>query len=452
MKISVPGGGIEESSEIKIGAYVGGASADPGVLFIEDDAIGFDDSFYYDSAAHKLYVTDLDISGVLTGASVSVGPDIVDIDSISFNPGGALQTELSAGNTFLLRAYDVDGAIFVNFATLTANNTPTMDLSDAVTKGGGNYIYRAGGTDVPVADGGTGSSTASGARTNLGLVIGTDVQAFDADLSALAALSSTGIAVRSASDTWVQRSIAGGTSISVSNGDGVSGNPTISVTGLVIGTNVQAFDADLSALAALSSFGFAVRTASNTWAQRVFQEGTSISIDDGDGISGDPIINVSGLVIDVDVQRHSAGLDEIAATDAGAGSNAGYLYRLSDGDYAVVSGRDLEIVEPHVETVAAPFEIEASDNKKLFTNEDATEKVHFLLPLAEAGLTFKFVVQDAFGMRIKAQSDDTIRLVSSVTPAAGYVESVLPGSMLELHCLNAIEWVGMYQGTWLVSE
>jgi hypothetical protein len=33
----------------------------------------------------------------------------------------------------------------------------------------GNAVYRAGGTDVPVTDGGTGSSTASGARTNLGL-------------------------------------------------------------------------------------------------------------------------------------------------------------------------------------------------------------------------------------------------------------------------------------------
>jgi hypothetical protein len=37
------------------------------------------------------------------------------------------------------------------------------------------------GTDVAVADGGTGSGTASGARTNLGVAIGSDVQAYNAD-------------------------------------------------------------------------------------------------------------------------------------------------------------------------------------------------------------------------------------------------------------------------------
>jgi hypothetical protein len=42
-----------------------------------------------------------------------------------------------------------------------------------------------------VADGGTGASSASGARTNLGLVIGTDVQAHDGDLDTIGGLTAT---------------------------------------------------------------------------------------------------------------------------------------------------------------------------------------------------------------------------------------------------------------------
>jgi hypothetical protein len=47
------------------------------------------------------------------------------------------------------------------------------------------------GTEIPISKGGTGATTDSGARTNLGLAIGTNVQAYSANLAAIAGLSPT---------------------------------------------------------------------------------------------------------------------------------------------------------------------------------------------------------------------------------------------------------------------
>lgn len=67
-------------------------------------------------------------------------------------------------------------------------------------------------------------------KATVNLEIGTDVQAYDADLGAIAGLSSNGIIARTGAGTASVRTITGTSNeISVSNGDGVSGNPTLSL-------------------------------------------------------------------------------------------------------------------------------------------------------------------------------------------------------------------------------
>lgn len=84
------------------------------------------------------------------------------------------------------------------------------------------------GAPLAIADGGTGATTASGARTNLGVAIGTNVQAYSAQLDALAAFATNAIVVRTGSNTFAGRTlVAGSAKLVVTNGDGGAGNPSI---------------------------------------------------------------------------------------------------------------------------------------------------------------------------------------------------------------------------------
>jgi len=132
-------------------------------------------------------------------------------------------------------ATNVDGVVAVDHggtgATIPSAARTNLGLGTISTQNSNNVSLTGGTitgiTDLAIADGGTGASNAIAARTNLGLVIGSDVQPFSNDLTAISALLGSGFYTRISSGSVVQRSIAAGLNISITNADGVSGNPTI---------------------------------------------------------------------------------------------------------------------------------------------------------------------------------------------------------------------------------
>jgi hypothetical protein len=117
-----------------------------------------------------------------------------------------------------------------NASNITSGTLPVAQLSGSYTGITGVGVLANGtwtANTIAVAYGGTGATNATDARTNLGVVIGSNVQAYSVQLQSLADVSSNGMLSRSAANTITPRSIAAGSTITVTNGDGSAGNPTI---------------------------------------------------------------------------------------------------------------------------------------------------------------------------------------------------------------------------------
>jgi hypothetical protein len=151
------------------------------------------------------------------------------------------------------------------------------------------------GDSIPVGAGGTGSTTAASARSALGLAIGTDVQAYDADLTTL----------------------------------GAGGATARSFLGLAIGTDVQAYNANNAVTNALQTF-----TAS--------QRGTVTT--DNDGSFDMSVTN--------NFKCTPTGTFALTFTNITAGQS-GYILLVNSGGYAVTAAATTKVGTSFLTTVSA---------------------------------------------------------------------------------------------------
>jgi hypothetical protein len=160
----------------------------------------------------------------------------------------------TASDTYATTSITAAGRAILDDADAAAQRT-TLGLGTIATQAANSVTITGGSitgiTDLAVADGGTGASDAGTARTNLGLTIGTNVQAYDAGLQSIAGLTTTAdrMIYTTASDVYAVATLTAAGRAILDDADATAQRTTL---GLAIGTNVQAWDANLDQIAALA--------------------------------------------------------------------------------------------------------------------------------------------------------------------------------------------------------
>lgn len=259
-----------------------------------------------------------------SGVSFDISGNVLTINATAAGGSGSgTVTSVSVGNLAPLFVSNTVNPTTNVVTSFTLSTTASGNFFAGPASGadaGGNYrriVY----SDLPLVGSANIVLTPSGSSY---VISATGLQPLDATLTALAAFNSNGILVQTAADTFTSRTITGtANQVAVAAGDGVSGNPTISLpsnlilpsgttgttqsandnstkiaTTSYVDTNKQPLDSTLTSLAAYNTNGLITQTAADTFTGRTIQSGDAnyVSVTNGNGVSGDPTVGITSKV------------------------------------------------------------------------------------------------------------------------------------------------------------
>ena len=229
-----------------------------------------------------------------TDGSITVGT--TDLAFTQFSGAGSV----SAGDGLSKSGNTLSADLKANSGLVISSGEIALDLDASGISG-----------SLGIADGGTNATTASAARTNLGLAIGSDVQAHDAildDVAALTQAANKGIFFDTANSAATFDLTAAGRAL-LDDADASAQRTTL---GVAIGSDVQAFDAELAAIAGLTSAANKLPyfTGSGTADLADLTAFARTLLDDANASTARTTL---GLAIGSDVQAYNAQLAAFAA-------------------------------------------------------------------------------------------------------------------------------------------
>jgi hypothetical protein len=203
------------SSPARVDDLAAGADASGAFTFVESGTVNGDNAFVCSSDKGSAVVGTNNLTFVqFSGAGQVIAGNGID------KSGNTLSVDLKSNGGLVIESTEI-----------------AVDLSASSITG-----------TLAVSDGGTGSTTASGSRTNLGLVIGTDVEPHSDKLTELATMNqNTADALADLTNTEVQ--ILDGATVTTAQLNRVDATSSIQTQF----DNKQPLDAELTELATMSS-------------------------------------------------------------------------------------------------------------------------------------------------------------------------------------------------------